>query len=248
MATDPKELEFQALRAEILQSISMQHRILLAGYGALATFGGFLVAGSYDWPVPAVLPMLAIATTALWTVECNRMVRASYYLAIHVWPALGPASQAAASVEGWERWIRSEDSAATEFRSIQDRMQLVVVGWIPVGATVAGMLTALYRSEWLTCGPWVISIAYGLIWLLVLPRTGLVSDLRRIWVRGPDVRLGEPPPGLAAPDNRDPLSPGEQTTDERTCRHADESGARCAVRPRGGAAYCHEHRRMHGQA
>lgn len=80
-ALDRLKLEYEALRSEIRQSIDKQHQILLAGYAAIAAIFGYGYARTQETPlVGLAIPAISLAMTALWAVECNRMVRASYYI------------------------------------------------------------------------------------------------------------------------------------------------------------------------
>lgn len=81
--------EYSALRTEIVQSISKQHQITLSGYGLTAVLVGYVLqANNQPWEMFVVIPFILIAMTSLWTVECNRMVRASYYIGYILWPSL----------------------------------------------------------------------------------------------------------------------------------------------------------------
>ena len=108
--------EYNALRTEICQSIAKQHEITLAGYGlASAAFGYVIGSNTVDWKSLAVIPLVLLAMTSLWSVECNRMVRASYYIGYILWPALCKIAQAYNNV-GWETWIRIKSGQEGDFR------------------------------------------------------------------------------------------------------------------------------------
>lgn len=122
--TDWRREEYVALRAEIIQSIAKQHQILLSGYGLAATLTGFFIKD--NGAALAAVPFALVAMAALWTVECNRMVRASYYIAAHLWP----------ESHGWETWIRELRGDASDFRENQHWLQMIVTVFVPLGATL----------------------------------------------------------------------------------------------------------------
>ena len=118
------KLEYEALRKEICQSIDKQHQILLAGYGAIAAIFGYAFARTQSTPLIALsIPCVCLAMSCLWTVECNRMVRGSYYIGYVLWGdmrlATGYRGQA-----GWEAWIRAirPNSHAAIVGQIQDKI------------------------------------------------------------------------------------------------------------------------------
>ena len=136
-AFETMKLEYIALRQEILQSISYQHQILLAGYGATGVFAGYVVVKPFPASYLAaliIIPFILLGMASLWIVECNRMVRASYYIGRILWPCLRdectskPRNQHLQEV-GWECWIRSKNKKdeASRFRERQHRSQCIVV-------------------------------------------------------------------------------------------------------------------------
>lgn len=157
---DLLKLEYGALRAEILQSISYQHQILLGGYAATGVFMGFLI-GKPPAYLPAfiAIPFILLGMASLWIVECNRMVRASYYIGRILWRALRKSVEASDDkhwlAAEWEHWIRSQGAgAASDFRSRQHRSQSVVVLRGPVALT---LLSAGFAA---VCG-WDMNRGFG---------------------------------------------------------------------------------------
>lgn len=79
-------LEYEALRKEICQSIDKQHQIVLSAYGLIAALFGYayvrpataLSTSQIQWTALAAVPFVFIAMSALWTVECNRMVKVPF--------------------------------------------------------------------------------------------------------------------------------------------------------------------------
>jgi len=143
---DALKEEYVSLRSEIAQSISFQHRILLAGYGASGAIVGILASTSHlSWIGLLVVPFVFSAMIALWTVECNRMVRASYYIGEILWPEIC-RQVGLANAPDWERWIRKTDGLAGKFGLIQDRQQQIAVWVVPavISALCAG--SALWDS------------------------------------------------------------------------------------------------------
>src|SRR5262245_51983182 len=116
--------EYVSLRSEIAQSITFQHRILIAGYGASGAIIGILASTSHlSWIGLMVIPFVFLAMIAVWTVECNRMVRASYYIGAVLWPDLC-SSVGYHGTADWERWIRGpEGTPGGSFGDTQDRQQ-----------------------------------------------------------------------------------------------------------------------------
>ncbi len=172
--------EYVALRAEICQSIAQQNRILLTGYAASATTVGIVLGSSSVGPKPlVVVPLILLAMIALWAVECNRMVRASYYISYVLWPELCKIAGTMAFA-GWESWIRTEGGKEGEFRLRQHRFQLVAVVYVPfalsIAAVIAAAAAAWRDAHWL----WpivsfglLLLTALGIVFALVLP----ISDL-----------------------------------------------------------------------
>jgi hypothetical protein len=140
--------EYVALRAEICQSINKQHQILLLGYGVVASLMGYsfkpapatlaspdghVLTAQVLWEVIAIVPVVLLAFGALWIVECNRMIRASYYIAYDLWPRMHKAViDTPAEGDGWERWIRRRSGPAAEFGRTQHFMQMFVALFLPL--------------------------------------------------------------------------------------------------------------------
>lgn len=204
-------LEYTALRAEIVQAISYQHQILLAGYGATGAYFSYVLAKLPDTASLVALvavPFILLGMTSLWAVECNRMVRASYYIARILWRALRkevapePESLAHWEAAEWEVWIRASDSrsVASSFRVRQHRAQSIVVFWGPflfsVLASIGAMLGAWQvRFELLPVS--VVRIAVGLmvlfaaaLWIPIYSDLRVISDLGKSPI--PDEPLDHP--------------------------------------------------------
>lgn len=161
--------EYGALRSEIIQSISYQHQILLGGYGATGVYLGYLVGKPAEYlPVLIVVPFILLGMASLWIVECNRMVRASYYIGRVLWRALrkcvDECDDAHWLCAEWEHWIRSTSGAASSFRLRQHRAQSVVVLRGPVALSLLSAGVAVYRG-------WKVGSSLG----IALAIAGLVS-------------------------------------------------------------------------
>lgn len=176
--------EYNALRGEILQSISYQHQILLGGYAAAGAFFSYLVSTKSDYLIALIgIPFLFIGMTALWIVECNRMVRASYYIGHVLWPAMQkciPVCNETSwlSVE-WEVWIRRKTGTEAKFRVRQDVAQLTVVLYTPALLSVIAFICAW--SAAVDCRMKVSIALMGLLsvlaWCYVGSQARHVSDL-----------------------------------------------------------------------
>jgi hypothetical protein len=133
--SSPYELwsqEYSTLREEITQSIKFQHQFLMAGYGAAGIFASFVFTNPALNSLLVAVPFLFAGMVALWLIECNRMVRASYYIAVVLWPALQKSTGVDAAVSvGWEFWIRKTDGIESEFRHRQHVSQTFVVIILP---------------------------------------------------------------------------------------------------------------------
>lgn len=145
------KLEYAALRAEIVQSISYQHQILLGGYGTTGVFFGYIIGKPVEYlPALIAVPFILIGMASLWIVECNRMVRASYYIGRILWRALRgtvpPSDDKHWLSTEWEHWIRSKVGDASEFRQRQHRSQSVVVLRGPVVLSILSAGFAIYRG------------------------------------------------------------------------------------------------------
>lgn len=174
---DWKLEEYKALRAEIVQSISKQHHILLSGYAFSATLTGLLI-GVPDARVAFLLiPYAFISMAALWAVECNRMVRASYYLAYYSWPGMG-----------WESWIRRTKGDERRFGRLQHWLQMLVVVGIPFLASIfCGFVAAValriheknlpLNADTIECVFWCSVLV---LWAVNIYFIWQVSDLARL--------------------------------------------------------------------
>lgn len=184
--TDPFDLlreEYIALRAEILQSISYQHQILLAGYAASGALFGYIT-GMEKPLLEALLaiPYLLIAMTSLWLVECNRMVRAGYYIGAVLWPDMKAQVHYSGKAE-WEAWIRQkevEDNVAWRFSRTQRKQQTLVIQIIPMLISILCIVTAVIsglKRQWFL---WLCLLAGVLaifLWCIVLRNKCVVTDL-----------------------------------------------------------------------
>ncbi len=192
-ALDLMREEYIALRAEICQSIAKQHQITLAGYGLTAAVFGYVVGMEHPtWEALSVIPFVLLTMTSLWTVECNRMVRASYYIGYVLWPEMKNAAELADTV-GWETWIRKEGGNANSFRKRQHHLQLFVAAIVPVVITVA-ILWLVSLSLWSRFSLGVVAICFVVIalWIYVIWQVRKVSDLAAV-VPGPSKKNGELP-------------------------------------------------------
>ena len=133
--------EYIALRAEICQSISKQHQITFAGYTLVSAVTGYMITASH-WRAFLAIPPLFIAMAALWAVECNRMVRASYYIGYVLWPEICTLVSRK-SVDGWETWIRLTGGNEGSFRKWQHLLQCIVIVLIPVIFSIAAVLISV---------------------------------------------------------------------------------------------------------
>lgn len=178
--------EYSALRAEIIQSISYQHQILLAGYGAAGGFAGYILTKP-DESLPALIavPYILLGMSLLWTVECNRMVRASYYIGEVLWRALRasvePSTEPQWLIAEWEHWIRGSRGMASTFRHRQHRSQSVVVLWAPLILTLV-LAAVTITSRWThdrTVSYYLIaaSMLAVLLWIRVGRDLPGISDL-----------------------------------------------------------------------
>jgi hypothetical protein len=165
--TEINKEEYIALRSEILQSIDKQHQIMIGGYLLTATIFGYIISKGTEpvWQALAIIPFASLGMTALWAVEANRMVRASYYIAHFLWPqfARQPDVQGLTS---WEAWIRSRHGIAGQFGKLQDRLQMVVTSVMPMLASNFAMLVVTYHS-WHK-EPRSLFICWIVLWVFIL--------------------------------------------------------------------------------
>lgn len=188
------KLEYEALRKEICQSIDKQHQILLAGYAAIAALFSYAFAKTQSTAlVPLSIPCVCLFMSALWTVECNRMVRASYYIGYVLWREMRTTA-AYAGIAGWESWIRSsrtgakgtQPSHASAFRLIQSESQYLVVLVIPVAVSLIAIALVLddlrtnFNDRVRMALLAVYVFALVMAWKAVSERVISVSDLASI--------------------------------------------------------------------
>jgi hypothetical protein len=150
MAFELLKEEYTSLRAEICQSITYQHQILLGGYAASgALFGYIATAQEPLWTALAALPFAFLAMASLWIVEYNRMVRAGHYIAYFLWPqwkdAAGCKEDPRFKTE-WEIWVRMKAGIAESFGKTQHQQQRMVVIVVPLLASVLSAAIAVYTS------------------------------------------------------------------------------------------------------
>jgi hypothetical protein len=175
--------EYQVLRTEICQSIEQQHQIMLGGYGLAAAAAGYIIgAQNADTKSLLIVPFVLIAAMSLWAVECNRMVRASYYIAYILWDKMlnevGHSSEDEA--RGWESWIRIESGHAREFGKRQDIFQRIVAVYVPIVLSIA--VNAIAWTEIQNFPSWqpiaiMAFIAQTVIWFYISTHIRSVSDL-----------------------------------------------------------------------
>ncbi len=143
------EMEYASLRQEICQSIELQHRILLAGYAAAGLVFGYASAvkeGPF-WPTLICIPYILLGMTALWIVECNRMVRASFYICSNLWPTLTKGHKIPIADFGWERWIRNEQTDPHRFCARQHEAQFIVAVGLPLVLSGISIVIAAYAAH-----------------------------------------------------------------------------------------------------
>jgi hypothetical protein len=124
--------EYIALRAEICQSISKQHQITLAGYGLTAALVGYLLNNhSQSLEFLLLVPFVMLTMASLWTAECNRMVRAGYFIGFKLWPKLTCLAKIY-NHTSWEIWIKLEKGNSAKFRKCQHHMQIIYIIITPI--------------------------------------------------------------------------------------------------------------------
>jgi len=176
--------EYLALRTEICQSIVQQHHILLSGYGATAAAAGVVLGSDKVGPKALlVIPIVLLGMVSLWAVECNRMVRASYYIAYFLWPSICPAS---VGHLGWEAWIRI-DRDEGGFRKRQHTFQRFAVLYVPfllsVTAVVVAASSVWEKPRWLNS---IIgfNLILLLIWIYMFVEISKISNLSAVTHQG----------------------------------------------------------------
>lgn len=181
--------EYISIRAEIIQSISYQHQILLGGYGATGVYFSYVLSkttGETDYfPALIAIPFILLGMTSLWIVECNRMVRASYYIGRILWRALRKTVETCDDEHWrhaeWENWIRSPSGVASQFRERQHRSQCFVVLRGPLVLSLISAAVAIFhtyaKDPRLTFMPVGCTLIAGWLWWLVRRDLHEISDL-----------------------------------------------------------------------
>ncbi len=188
-AVDLMKQEYLALRAEIVQSVEFQHRILIYGYGGAGVLFGYISAVNPQpmWFALICLPLILLAMIAQWVVECNRMVRASYYIGHVLWPEMCRAVPGMPNAVGWEKWIRRTEGVESDFRVRQDVAQRFVVRLLPgllsLLCTVVALVQAFAQGLLLGLGGLVLAVVLLLLWCRVFREVGKVSDLAKVYAK-----------------------------------------------------------------
>lgn len=174
--------EFRTLRSEIIQSITKQHQILLSGYTITFAVVGYLLnsiegkvfSGEPESSSFLIIPFVLIGMIALWSVECNRMVRASYYIGYELWPQLSPKHK------GWELWIRKEEGVPSKFRKRQHLYQRLVVLLIPLIISSATLFISFYNKAYFSLKFITSEIVLLVFWILLYSSITGISNLAAI--------------------------------------------------------------------
>jgi hypothetical protein len=173
----PEELlkeEYIALRSEICQSIAKQHQITLAGYALVSAATGYMISASH-WRALIAIPPLFIAMAALWAVECNRMVRAGYYIGYVLWPEICVLVGRSTS-DGWETWIRLSEGNEGSFRKWQHLFQSIVIILIPLILSLTAILISAksFKENIICFSVWpfvlyiiILFIIWGALYLVI---------------------------------------------------------------------------------
>ncbi len=184
--------EYVALRAEICQSIAKQHQITLAGYGLVSAASGYIIDAS-QWKAFIAIPTLFIAMAALWAVECNRMVRATYYIGYVLWPEIC-ALISRSNADGWEIWIRLSEGNEGSFRRWQHLLQCMVIIIVPIiFSMVAIVISASDFKKDPSLSVWpvlffgaVIIVIWGILFSLIRKVSDLAATIPDY---GPETRM-----------------------------------------------------------
>ena len=195
----PAELlreEYVALRAEICQSIAKQHHITLAGYGITSAAFGYLISSSnVDCKVFMVIPLLLAAMISLWAVECNRMVRASYYIAYVLWPELCALAERK-NIGGWETWIRLPNGNVGRFCKYQNYLQQIVIVIVPFILSITSVFIVAIDVREDPMWSWTVKV-FGItlifLWYFFYRIIGKLSNLAAL-VPSHGLRPEQPPP------------------------------------------------------
>lgn len=130
-----------------------------------------------------VVPVILTAMVALWAVECNRMVRASFYIATELWDRIRNDES---RDDGWETWIRRSDGIEGRFRKRQHHLQKIVTLYLPCGLTAVGFLLSLIsnRADLAWFLPILaLALLVFVIWVYLLLEIPKISDLGSEWTR-----------------------------------------------------------------
>jgi hypothetical protein len=143
------------------------------------------------WLSLATVPFIFLAVASLWTVEANRMIRASYYIGHVLWPIIKRELEMS-DPTGWETWIRqmvkpedmlgsSHAVQANLFRKMQHILQSFVAFYIPCVASFV-TLGVTSRSLWalspfLCTSLWVITLT---AWSFTFTQLRKVTNLSAV--------------------------------------------------------------------
>lgn len=175
--------EYTNLRAEICQSIAQQHQIMIGGYGLAAAAAGYIVgAENPEYRALLVVPVILLATMCLWAVECNRMVRASYYIAEVLWDKMLTCVNQLSedNRRGWETWIRIQHGNEGGFRRRQAVLQMIVALYIPMILTIAVTVFAVVAAQTSDLFRLMALLVLGIesvLWLFVFRHVRSITDL-----------------------------------------------------------------------
>ena len=157
--------EYVALRAEICQSIAKQHQITLAGYALVSAATGYMITASHLKALIAI-PPLFVAMAALWAVECNRMVRASYYIGYVLWPEIC-VLVGRSTADGWETWIRLAEGNEGSFRKWQHLLQCIVIVLVPLIFSITAIWISVLAFKKDPSFPIWPAFLYGIVLVII---------------------------------------------------------------------------------
>lgn len=143
--------EYKALRTEIAQSIAKQHWIVVGGYALAGTIAAaVLKEAKPNLNGLLLIPLVFLASTSLWLVEANRMVRASYFIAYVQWRRLQELADGNAidDYDGWEHWIRDSEKPNKYFCWLQDIFQRLAVVVIPGAISASAVWYVGVEQQW----------------------------------------------------------------------------------------------------
>jgi hypothetical protein len=172
------------LRGEIGQSVAKQHQILLGGYSMIILIIGYAFgkdALSYDAAI--VVPLVVLAMSSLWLVEANRMVRASNFLAFHVWDKFERLCDLPESLN-WEKYCYRKGTRLQKRSCLNQYLgQMMVTVVMPLAISIFCMFQVFNNPLskivfafgktpfWIGCFIWLS------IFLLMTYRISQVSNL-----------------------------------------------------------------------